>query len=180
VEVADFNQDGIVDLVTANYAGNTVSVLLGRGDGTFQDPRTYATGASPNSVVADDFNGDGFPDVVTADSTDGTVAVLFNDGAWSGGGAGGAAGRFPEVLPLLRAKRNEDPLAAVAVEARLSSIQPTPFKTTDWSLRRINAATTSPQFCHKERNLEWLNGTELTDLLTTFWADQPHEALAAR
>ena len=36
VAVADVNGDGKPDLVTANYGDNTVSVLLGNGDGTFQ------------------------------------------------------------------------------------------------------------------------------------------------
>ena len=36
VAVGDFNGDGKLDLVVANFDGNTVSVLLGNGDGTFQ------------------------------------------------------------------------------------------------------------------------------------------------
>ena len=34
--VGDFNGDGKSDLVSADYAGNTASVLLGNGNGTFQ------------------------------------------------------------------------------------------------------------------------------------------------
>src|SRR5262245_54938707 len=36
VVAADINDDGKPDIVTANYFGNSVSVLLGSGDGTFQ------------------------------------------------------------------------------------------------------------------------------------------------
>ena len=36
VVAADFNNDGHLDLATANAGGNTVSVLLGNADGTFQ------------------------------------------------------------------------------------------------------------------------------------------------
>ena len=36
VAVADINGDGMPDIVTANYGGNDVSVLLGNGNGTFQ------------------------------------------------------------------------------------------------------------------------------------------------
>ena len=34
--VGDFNGDGKADLAVANYSDNSVSVLLGNGDGTFQ------------------------------------------------------------------------------------------------------------------------------------------------
>ena len=40
VAAGDFNGDGKPDLVVANFNDNTVSVLLGNGDGTFQTPVT--------------------------------------------------------------------------------------------------------------------------------------------
>ncbi len=48
VAVGDFNNDGNPDLVAANYAlgGDTVSVLLGNGDGTFQAHADYRTGSN--------------------------------------------------------------------------------------------------------------------------------------
>src|SRR5437773_4676078 len=40
----DFNRDGILDLATAvYYSANTVSILLGRGDGSFASPIIYPT-----------------------------------------------------------------------------------------------------------------------------------------
>ena len=45
--VGDFNGDGKPDLVVANYDSNTVSVLLGNGDGTFQTAVNYAAGSYP-------------------------------------------------------------------------------------------------------------------------------------
>ncbi len=39
--VADLTGDGIPDIVVANYDDNTVSVLLGNGDGTFQPQDVY-------------------------------------------------------------------------------------------------------------------------------------------
>ena len=45
--VADLNGDGKPDIVTANAESNTVSVLLGNGDGTFQHAQTFPVGAVP-------------------------------------------------------------------------------------------------------------------------------------
>jgi len=64
VAAGDFNGDGIIDLVVANFRDSTVSILLGNGDGTFQPHLDYATGVYPDSVMLGDFNGDGKLDVV--------------------------------------------------------------------------------------------------------------------
>ena len=66
VTSADVNGDGKLDLLVANSGSNTVSVLFGNGDGTFQPAVNYATGKSPKSVKAGDVNGDGLLDLVTA------------------------------------------------------------------------------------------------------------------
>jgi hypothetical protein len=83
VEVGDFNSDGRSDLVTANYLGNTVSVLLGKGDGTFQPARTSATGSRPLSLAVGDFNQDNKLDLATANDyipgNDG-VTILLGQG----------------------------------------------------------------------------------------------------
>jgi FG-GAP-like repeat len=50
VAVADFNSDGKLDLVVADFgvdSGNTVSLLLGNGDGSFQMPTAYTVGTGP-------------------------------------------------------------------------------------------------------------------------------------
>ena len=45
----DFNGDGRTDLAVANYGSNDVSVLLGNGDGTFQDPGDLRGGVPSQS-----------------------------------------------------------------------------------------------------------------------------------
>jgi len=77
---ADFNKDGKLDLVTANYNDNTISILLGNGDGTFQAQVTYATGDGPNDLAIGDFNHDGNLDVAVSDNNDTTISMLYGNG----------------------------------------------------------------------------------------------------
>ena len=67
VEIGDFNGDGKLDVATADGGSNTVSILLGNGDGTFQANQDFVVGLYPGSVVANDFNGDGALDLAVTD-----------------------------------------------------------------------------------------------------------------
>ena len=80
VAVGDFNGDGIPDLAVANEISNNVSVLLGNGDGTFQNAVNSAVGTNPQSVTVGDFNGDGFLDLAVANSGSNSVSVLLGNG----------------------------------------------------------------------------------------------------
>ena len=61
------NGDGIADLAVANEGGDRVGVLLGDGDGTFQQVATYSSGGTfPTSVAIADVNGDGKPDLLAS------------------------------------------------------------------------------------------------------------------
>lgn len=62
VALGDVNRDGIPDLVAANNGGNSsTSVLLGKGDGTFDAHVDYGAGANPTGVAVGDVNEDGTP-----------------------------------------------------------------------------------------------------------------------
>ena len=84
LEAVDVNGDGIVDLVTSNSVTNDVSVLLGRGDGTFQPARTYpiagasSVGGIPFALAVGDFEHSGHPDVATGGLN--SVVIMHNDG----------------------------------------------------------------------------------------------------
>lgn len=73
---ADFNLDGIPDVVTANYKSSTASVLLGLGDGRLDAPiGAGATGQYTYGVAAGDFDGDGKPDFATANALSNDITV---------------------------------------------------------------------------------------------------------
>ena len=78
--MADLNGDGVLDLVTANHASNNVSVLLGRGDGTFLGQTQFAVREGPSSVAVVDLNGDEMADLVTANGESDNVSVLLGGG----------------------------------------------------------------------------------------------------
>jgi hypothetical protein len=83
VAVADFNQDGNLDLAVANRSSNDISVLLGKGNGTFSTEVKYSAGAGgpdPTSIAAVDLNGDGYPDIVVADIGLKSISVFINAG----------------------------------------------------------------------------------------------------
>jgi hypothetical protein len=81
VAIADVNGDGNPDLLATNepLGADSVSVLLGNGNGTFQAQKTFATGRTPSSVAVADFNADGRQDLVVANALDNTVGVLLGD-----------------------------------------------------------------------------------------------------
>jgi FG-GAP-like repeat len=78
VVVGDFNGDGVPDLAVANFGSSSVSVLLGRGDGTFQAALDFDVGNRAWSVAVGDFNGDGVLDLAVAGNPN--VAVLLGNG----------------------------------------------------------------------------------------------------
>jgi len=76
----DMDLDGKLDLVVANRNSDDVSVLLGRGDGDFDDAIVSSAGPGPYSLAVADFNLDAVPDVVTTNFMAGTASVLLGIG----------------------------------------------------------------------------------------------------
>jgi hypothetical protein len=80
VLVGDFNADGNADVITTNCNDNSVSVLLGNGDGTFRPHLDSPVGNGPTSLAAGDLNGDGKLDLIVTDTGDGAISLLVGSG----------------------------------------------------------------------------------------------------
>jgi hypothetical protein len=86
---ADLNEDGNPDIITSNWEGSSVSVLLGDGKGNFSlaGGKNILVPESPFGIAVGDFNGDHHADIavthysghVTDPSKNG-LSVLFGDG----------------------------------------------------------------------------------------------------
>lgn len=91
VALADVDGDGRLDAIVTHLTSATgprrLWVLLGRGDGTFGGPATYATGSEPVAVAVADGTGDGVADLSVANYAVNTISVLpgRGDGTFAAG-----------------------------------------------------------------------------------------------
>jgi hypothetical protein len=83
VAIGDFNGDGRPDMVTANAASASVSVLLnstaaGAATPSFTAATNFGTAANPYSLTVKDFNSDGKPDIAVVSNSAAVVSILLN------------------------------------------------------------------------------------------------------
>jgi len=101
VAIADLDRDGKADLVTTNVGDypsriSSLSILKGKGDGTFEPHRMIPVGYAPQAVVIEDLDGDDLVDLVVSHHGEGpasvgTIAVFRG----SGDGTFGPATNYP-------------------------------------------------------------------------------------
>jgi hypothetical protein len=80
ISLFDMDGDRVLDAITADADDDTVSVLLGRGDGTFGRRTAYPAGARPVELAVGYLDLGRAPDVVTANADGDSVSVLFGRG----------------------------------------------------------------------------------------------------
>lgn len=79
-EGADFNHDGIIDIVIGNAANTVLSAFMGTGNAHFQTGVSYTAGNFVRGVSIVDFDGDGHDDVVTANRGASNISLFKNPG----------------------------------------------------------------------------------------------------
>jgi hypothetical protein len=77
---ADLDNDGDLDLVTANYLGHTLSVLLNEGSGTFAAHVAHPVAPYPQHLMSADLDGDGRVDLACSNGGSNVISVVWNQG----------------------------------------------------------------------------------------------------
>jgi hypothetical protein len=77
IAVIDVNNDGYLDIITANYWDNNVSIILWNSSKSdWNDQITKSVGGGPSSVFVGDSNSDGFNDIIVSNYWDGNISIL--------------------------------------------------------------------------------------------------------
>ena len=82
VAIGDFNGDNKADVAVLNLGSDTVTILLGDGNGGFTVYGSpVSVGGSPSGMTIGDFNGDGKVDLAVANSFTNNVTILLGNGS---------------------------------------------------------------------------------------------------
>jgi len=105
--VGDFNNDNKLDITVVNWAINSISVILGYGNGSFTNPILYSTGSNthPETVAVADFNNDHCLDITATNYGGDSICVFLGYGN----------GTFQNCITLLTGK-SSGPNAIVAAD----------------------------------------------------------------
>ena len=98
VSVADVDNDGVLDIISANaFLSGSITLLIGNGDGTFAAPISLANAEKARRAIGADLNQDGLTDIVAT-----IDASSFNGGSGHNSAVffGVAGGGFSEPLTL--------------------------------------------------------------------------------
>ena len=118
----DFNADGFADLITSNIRDNSLSVLLGKGDGSFEDHVAFPACQEPRNLVIEDFDLDHQFDLAVACSGDNHVLIFLGEGNGRfTRGVDYAVQRTP--VSIAKGDFNEDQLPDLVVALRNDKLQ---------------------------------------------------------
>jgi hypothetical protein len=107
VAIADFNGDSKPDLATANLGSsiisvNSMSILIGNGNGTFQDPVNHDLDTRATDITARDLDGDTKQDLIVVGVDADAILVLMGNGngTFQGPVSYATLGNEPQKLDL--------------------------------------------------------------------------------
>ena len=105
IVVGDFNDDLNPDVLVTSFAQNSLYVVLGNGNDSFQpNPASFATGLGPNRIATGDFNEDGELDAIVhnvSDANGGDISILLGNGDGTFQPATSAAvGSYPDGITV--------------------------------------------------------------------------------
>ena len=80
IVAGDFNNDGKIDLAVAQPGQKLVSILIGKGDGTFISTSSSSVGNDPLFLLKADVGGDGVADLIAVNQASNTFSVLIGNG----------------------------------------------------------------------------------------------------
>ena len=83
IAAADLDNDSVTDLVVANADLNSIDILLGEPDGTFQPPVQRPVAGNPRGVAIAQMNQDSHLDIVFTQFASNSVQILYGDGSGS-------------------------------------------------------------------------------------------------
>jgi len=84
IVTADFDNDGVLDLAITNKDTDKISILMGNGDGSFDEiSKTYDVADMPSAIAVDNFDSDEYLDIVVVNSGSNLVSVLNGTGGGS-------------------------------------------------------------------------------------------------
>ncbi|CAF0997315.1 unnamed protein product [Adineta steineri] len=94
----DINKDGNLDIITVSSGSNTMSIIMGYGNGTFTDQIIYPTGTGsyPNAIVMSDLNNNNRRDFVVANRGSDSIGIFF--------GFEYVYFQDPQIYPILNAQ----------------------------------------------------------------------------
>ena len=79
VITGDINKDNHIDIISVNSKSDSISLIMGLGNGSFASQKIYSTGngSHPSAIALGDFNNDNRSDFVIANKGTDNIGILI-------------------------------------------------------------------------------------------------------